>query len=99
MEDSFRYPPSKLGEPPEEPDQAPPPPSASPNDVQENKRWSNGIALFLLLGYGTYGLTIDDISIPSKHGDGVNFHGVAAWVVYGAMISSATNGILLSVAD
>jgi hypothetical protein len=99
MGDSFRHPPSKLGEPPEEPDQAPPPPSASPNDVQDNKRWINGIARFLLLCYATYGLIIDDISIPSKHGDGLHFHGVAAWLVYGGIVSIATNQILLSVAD
>ncbi len=93
MEDPFRFPPAKLGEPPEPPTEAPAPPPASPNHIPESERWWNGFLSFLLLSYGTYGLTVDDIYIPGKRGNGMRFHGVAAWLVYGAMVSAAANMI------
>jgi len=93
MDDPFRYPPAKLGEPPEPPAEPPPPPSISPNHIPESERWWNGFFSFLLLSYGTYGLTVDDIYIPGKRGNGMHFHGLAAWLVYGAMVSAAANMI------
>ncbi len=91
MEDPFRYPPTQLGQLPEEPAPPAPPPAASPNHIPEGERWWNGFLSFLLLSYGTYGLSVDDIYLPGRRGPGMHFHGVAAWLVYGAMVTAAAN--------
>src|SRR5262245_55185605 len=57
--------------------------------------WNIGLSV-VLLGYGAYGLAIDDLLIPGL-GRRVSHHvhGTAAWLLYGAMVCAALN--LLSV--
>lgn len=49
----------------------------------------------ILLAYGGVGLYYDDIYIPGKRSRGIHFHGIAAWVLYGAFFCASLN--LLSV--
>jgi NADPH-dependent 2,4-dienoyl-CoA reductase/sulfur reductase-like enzyme len=90
MEDPFRIPTAKLGEP--DPEQtAPSPQPTTPNHIPESERWWNGFLSLLLLGYGAYGLSVDDIYIPGKRGNGTHFHGIAACIVFSAMVTAAAN--------
>lgn len=46
------------------------------------------ILLAVLAGlYGAYGLAIDDLFLPVKHSPGVHYHGIAAWLNFGMILS------------
>jgi hypothetical protein len=62
--------------------------------VQE-RIWHIALAL-VLLTYGGVGLYYDDLYVPGKRSRGIHFHGMAAWIMYGAFACAALN--LLSVA-
>jgi hypothetical protein len=91
MEDPFRYPPSRAGEPIQGLEE-PAPPSETPNHIPEGERYWNGFLSFLLLAYGTYGAIVEHIYLPGRHG-GIHFYGRAAWFAYGAMLFAAANMI------
>lgn len=44
-----------------------------------------------LLAYGAIGLYYDDIYVPGKHSKGIHFHGIAAWIMFGAFVCAALN--------
>lgn len=63
---------------------------AGPNHIPFGTRLWNIVCSVFLIVYGTYGLYIDDITIPSKRGS-VHLSGQAAWFLYGAMLCAAAN--------
>lgn len=54
----------------------------------------HALAALALLGYGTYGVVVDEIIVPGKHSTLV-LHGWSVWAIYAAMICGAL--VLLSV--
>jgi hypothetical protein len=67
----------------------------TPNHIPATERVWNTILSLALVGYGTFGVLIDDIFLPGKRSRGMHFHGTAAWLLYAAMLCAAAN--LLSV--
>jgi hypothetical protein len=55
---------------------------------------SHGVIALALLGYGTYGIVVDEIIVPGKH-SAIVLHGWAAGVLYAAMICAVL--VLVSV--
>lgn len=43
----------------------------------------------LLIGYGAYGLLIDDLYIPTKNSPGHHYHGAGAWMIFLMIVSFA----------
>jgi uncharacterized membrane protein len=50
--------------------------------------WNIVIAL-VLIAYGILGLVLDDMFVPGFH-TSIRFHGISAWLTFGALISVAT---------
>lgn len=65
-----------------------------PNDISGSDRLTSiGISL-LLLGYGTYGIWVNDLYVPTKRSS-VHLRDSAAWVMYGAIVCACL--VMLSV--
>lgn len=60
----------------------------APNSFSRKDRIINLAIGLLLFSYGSYGLWQDDIWLPGKRTSGVHFHGIAAWLIYGAILAS-----------
>jgi hypothetical protein len=69
-----------------------------PNRIPVSTRLINVVASAALLGYGTYGLYIDDIFIPAKGRGGAHLSGVSAWLMYAAFLCAIAS-LLAVVAD
>lgn len=69
-----------------------------PNRIPVGTRLFNVIGSAVLLGYGAYGLYVDDIFVPGHRGSGVHLSGTAAWLMYAAFLCAAAN-MLAVVAD
>jgi hypothetical protein len=69
-----------------------------PNQIPLKKRLLNSFFSVALIAYGTFGLTIDDLYIPGKRGNGIHLHGQSAWLMYGAFICASIS-MLLVIAD
>jgi len=69
--------------------------SYTPNHIPAGERITNALFSVLLLIYGGYGFWVNDIYIPGKHGRGIHFHDVPAWVMYGAFVCACL--VMLSV--
>jgi hypothetical protein len=66
-----------------------------PNHIPRSVRWVNvGLSLFIL-AWGSYGVWADDLMVPTKRGNAIHLHGVAALIMFFAMLASVLN--LLSV--
>lgn len=65
-----------------------------PNEIPFQTRARNIFLSLALIAYGTYGLWINDLYVPGKHGRGIHFHGIAAEVMYTAFLSGCL--VLLS---
>ncbi|TLS78225.1 hypothetical protein FE236_00255 [Mariprofundus erugo] len=78
---------------PEIPDAKLPDPQtwSGPNQIPNYLRIRNSILAFVLMVYGTYGLYINDIYVPGRRGEGIHFSGIAAWLVYAAMLNMTAN--------
>lgn len=63
----------------------------SPNHIPRAERLKNVLMSGALLAYGTFGLWIDDLFLPSKRGSGLHLHGLPVWVMYLAMILASAN--------
>jgi len=70
-------------------------PPHKPNQIPSYERVGNIIFSVLLFSYGTYGVWVNDLYIPGKHGPGTHLHNVPAWIMYGAMLCACT--VMLSV--
>lgn len=57
-----------------------------PNQVSIFSRVLYATIAIALLAYGSYGLYVDDIYLPSKHGSGQHLHGIQARLIYGVML-------------
>lgn len=57
-----------------------------PNEIPRDIRIRNSAIAVMLTAYGTYGLYIDDIYVPAKHGNGAHLSGVGAWLMYLSML-------------
>lgn len=66
-----------------------------PNAFPLRERVISTLVAAFLLAYGALGLYINDLFVPGKHTDGLHLHGLAAWLMYGAMLSAAS--VLISV--
>lgn len=69
-----------------------------PNRIPVGTRLMNVAASAVLLGYGTYGLYVDDIVLPVKGRDGLHLTGASAWFMYAAILCAVAN-LLAVVAD
>lgn len=67
----------------------------SPNHIPRWERFWNTVFSVTLLAYGVYGLSINDLYMPGKHGPGVHLHGLTAWVMFAAMLCACANMISL----
>lgn len=65
--------------------------SYTPNHIDSSTRIGNLFLSACLLGYGIYGVYVDDIYIPGKRSPGTHFHGEPAWFLCAAMVCSALN--------
>ena len=65
-----------------------------PNNFSVAERVRNTILAMFLLGYGAWGLYVDDLFIPGKRG-GMHLHGTGAWMMYGALVCSAAVALAL----
>jgi hypothetical protein len=63
----------------------------NPNHIPRVERILNIIASAVLLSYGTFGVVVDDLYLPGKRGPGIHFHGVSAWIMYGAFLFAVAN--------
>lgn len=70
----------------------------TPNHIPIKIRIINIVLSILLLGYGTYGVYINDIYIPGKSVRGIHISNVPMWILYAAMLCTALN-LLSIVAD
>jgi hypothetical protein len=62
-----------------------------PRKISAADRIGHSLLALCLLVYGATGLYYDDIYVPGKHGKGMHFHGLAAWVIFGAFVCAALN--------
>jgi hypothetical protein len=69
-----------------------------PNRIPVGTRLTNVALSAILLGYGTYGLYINDILIPARRGGGTHLSGTSAWIMYVAFLCAIAN-LLAVVAD
>lgn len=53
----------------------------------------NTVLSAILLAYGMYGLSVDDLYLPGKRGPGIHLHGFPAWVMFAAMFCACANMI------
>lgn len=66
-----------------------------PNRVPLGERiWNKALASLLLI-YGGYGIYINDLYLPGKHGRGVHLYNESALIMYGAFICGAL--VMLSI--
>lgn len=57
-----------------------------PNQIPRNERIWNMAFAVCLFAYGTYGVWVDDLYLPGRHGPGLHLHHTPAWVMYAAML-------------
>jgi hypothetical protein len=63
-----------------------------PNQIPLNERWWNFGLSVAILAWGSYGLGIDNLIVPvGRRGEAFNFHGSAAFIMFGAMVAAALN--------
>lgn len=62
-----------------------------PNRIPLGERVINILLSLFLLGYGSYGLSIDDLHIPGKRTEGLHLHGLAATSMFVAMCFAIAN--------
>lgn len=67
----------------------------SPNHIPTAERVTNTLFAVFLLSYGGYGVWVNDLIIPGKHGSGLHLHGLTAWVMFAALICASL--VLLTV--
>ena len=65
-----------------------------PNVIPSGERTGHILFSLLLVAYGTYGVWVNDLYVPSKR-RGIHLHDVPAWIMYGAIICACL--VLLSV--
>lgn len=65
-----------------------------PNVISLPQRLAHFLGGLLLLGYGAWGLYVDDLYLPARHG-GWHLHGSSAWIMAGALACGAL--VLLAV--
>lgn len=63
----------------------------NPNHIPSEERTMNIIYSSIMFLYGTFGIIIDDIYLPSKRRPGTHFHGEAAWILYAAILCAIAN--------
>jgi hypothetical protein len=63
----------------------------NPNHIPLGERIIYIILSSIMLAYGTFGVIIDDLYIPGKRRPGFHFHGVPAWIMYGAFLCGVAN--------
>lgn len=70
-----------------------------PNSFPLFARVFNAFVAAVLLLYGAHGIYMDDLYIPPGRGggSGTHLHGVAAWLLYGAMVAAASSLLALVV--
>lgn len=50
-----------------------------------------GLVAAFLLFYGVRGIYRDDLFVPTRRGNGIHFHGLAAWMAAGGLFCFATS--------
>jgi len=66
-------------------------PAHTPNHISAGWRCFYAIASPAVIAYGAYGIWIDDLFIPGKRSTGVHLQGLAAWLVFAAILCMAAN--------
>jgi hypothetical protein len=64
--------------------------------ISPRERVCHSLLAICLLAYGAFGLYYDDIYLPGKRSRGIHFHGVAAWIVFGAFVCASLNLIFVA---
>ena len=62
-----------------------------PNQVPLISRAFRIVLSLVFLGYGSYGLWLNDLYLPGKRGPGIHFQNDLAWVIYGAMLCACAS--------
>ncbi len=70
--------------------------SDPPNRISEGERVGHSLLAICLLAYGAFGLYYDDIYVPGKRSKGIHFHGLAAWIVFGAFLCASLNLVIVA---
>jgi hypothetical protein len=70
--------------------------SVRPNRISPGERVGHSLLAICLLAYGAFGLYYDDIYVPGKRSKGIHFHGLAAWIVFGAFLCASLNLIFVA---
>lgn len=68
-----------------------------PNHIPAGERLGLVVLSLVLLAYGSYGVWVNDLYLPSKRG-GIHLHDASAWTMLGALACAAL-GMLVLVAD
>ena len=60
-----------------------------PNFVPLGVRILNGVLASILIGYGTWGLYVNDLPLPDKRGRVLHLSDEPLWIMYSALICGA----------
>jgi len=71
--------------------------SYKPNHISLFSRIYNGVAAFLLIIYGAYGVATDSLFMPARQGNALELYGYSAWLMYVAMLFASLNLLTLVV--
>lgn len=64
-----------------------------PNTFRADVRIKNVFFSIALVAWGTFGVYIDDLILPTKRGNALHLHGIEAWFMYAAFLAAAAGMI------
>lgn len=67
----------------------------TPNHIPKGQRTGYLVFSLFLLGYGAYGVWVNDLYLPGRRSRGIHLHDAPAWMMYGAIICACL--VMLSV--
>jgi hypothetical protein len=67
----------------------------TPNHIPRGERIASAVVSVVLLGYGSYGLWVNDLYLPGRRSKGIHLHDLPAWVMYAAIVCACL--VMLSV--
>jgi TRAP-type C4-dicarboxylate transport system permease small subunit len=67
----------------------------TPNHIPKSARITYIVFSLFMFAYGSYGVWVNDLYLPSKRSRGMHLHDTPAWVMYGAILCACL--VMLSV--